>query len=377
MVNKKRLIELFTDLVQIDSPSFKEREMADELKKMLKELGGQVKEDNTGEKIGGNAGNIIADFPGQEGYPHLLLSAHMDRVEPGQGIKPVIKGDYITSSGDTILGGDDIIGVVAILETIRILKDNGISHGPLKVIFSVAEEVGLKGAKNVDTTEILSADYGIVYDVDGEVGTIVYKAPSQVKINVKVKGRAAHAGMHPGEGINAIKIASKAISDMRLGQVDEETTANIGVIKGGKAINIIPDLVELEGEARSQREELLKKQVEHIKDVFKNSAEKYGGNIEFNVEHLYTRFELERDCAIIKLVAKSAEKLGLPVSYNISGGGSDANIYNEVGLPTVNLGTGMEKVHSTEERVKIDSLVNLVKLNIKIIEDSKRFREDV
>ncbi len=370
MVNKNRLVKLFMKLVQIDSPSLRERKMADTLTEMLGALGGDVKEDGTGEIIGGNAGNLIADFPGEDGYPLILLSAHMDRVEPGRGIEPVIREGYIESAGETILAGDDLIGVAAILETLQILKEEEIVHGPVRIIFSVAEEMGLLGAKHIDPELILNSDYGIVYDVDGDVGTIVYKAPSQNKFNVIIKGKAAHAGMNPGDGVNAIKIASKAISDMKIGQIDEETTANIGVIKGGKARNIVPDLVELEGEARSQRDQSLKEQIAHMRQVIETAVSKYGGQAEFDIKRLYSRFELKKDNRVVMDVSKSIKELNLPVVYKVSGGGSDANIYNEMGLSTVNIGTGMEKVHSTDERVKIENLVKLVELNLNIIKNA-------
>lgn len=373
MVNRDRLIKLFMELVQIDSVSREERLMADRLTEELKTLGGKVREDNTGERIQGSAGNLIAEFSGSSNYPVLILSAHMDRVEPGRGIKPVIRDNYIMSEGNTILAGDDVIGITSIIETLKILKENGIAHGPLKVIFSVAEEIGLLGAKELDPSE-LKADYGFVYDVDGDVGTIVYQAPSQIKFNAVIRGRAAHAGMNPEEGINAIKIASKAISEMKLGRVDEETTVNIGVIKGGRAINIVPDLVELEGEIRSHREENLLRQQEHMQTIIERAAAKYHGQVNFEIERLYSGFVLDRESDIIRLVASSAARLGIPVKYMVSGGGSDANIFNQRGLPTVNLGTGMEKVHSTDERVKIENLVRLVELTINIIKNSKEYK---
>lgn len=367
-----RVIDLFLELVQIDSISLEEREMADRLIDELKSLGGEVYEDNTAEKIDGQAGNVVGYFKGNEDYLSILLSAHMDRVEPGKGIKPVIRGNYIYSSGDTVLGGDDIIGVSAILELIRRIKEEGIEHGNLKVVFSAAEELGLLGASGLDSGEISSLDIGIVLDVDGDVGTIVYKAPAQFKFNAVIKGKSAHAGMHPEDGINAIKISSKAISDIKLGQIDEETTANIGVINGGKAINIVPEIVELEGEVRSHSELKLEKQLKHMKKVINQAVEKYGGSVKYAIEKLYPGFELPLESDIIRLIQHSMQELRLPIKYMVSGGGSDANIFNRLGLPTVNLGVGMEKVHSNKETVCINNIIKLVELLIRVIKNSRR-----
>lgn len=374
MIKENRLINLFMELVQIDSPSCGERKMADRLKKDLRDLGAIVYEDNTGEKINGNTGNLIAEFKGNSQFPVLLLSAHMDRVEPGKNIRPKIKDDYIVSNGKTILGADDIIGVAAIIETLKIIKEKNINHGDIIIVFSVAEEIGLQGAKHLDKKILDKADYGVVLDVDGDVGTVVYKAPTQIKINSTIKGKAAHAGINPVDGVNAIKIASKAISEIKLGQIDEETTANIGVIKGGRAINIVPEIVKLEGEIRSHSKEKLLRQTNHMKQSLEAAANHFKGEISFEINRLYTKFELNKESDIIKTVAKSIKELNYDLIFLVSGGGSDANIFNEKGLETVNLGVGMEFVHSTQERVSIENMINTTKLLLKIITNCRDYQ---
>ncbi|ACL69438.1 M20/M25/M40 family metallo-hydrolase [Halothermothrix orenii] len=373
-VNKDRIVKLFKELVQIDSISLEERLMVDRLTQELKDLGADVVEDETGKKIGGNAGNIIADFRGNKDVPSLVLSAHMDRVQPGKGIKPVIKGDYITSSGDTVLGGDDLVGVCAILETLRVLKEDNVSTGPLKIIFTVAEELGLQGGKYLHSSHLAEADFGVVLDADGDIGTIINRAPSQIKFNAIIKGRSAHAGMNPERGINAIKIASQAISSMRLGRINKYTTANIGVIKGGIATNVVPDMVVLEGEARSHHEMELNKQVEHMKGVIEKAVERYSGSAEFKLKKLYSSFSLEENKQPVKYVKEIGEKLGYNVNCIASGGGSDANIFNEKGLPTVNLGIGMENVHTREERVKIKSLVDITEYVTNLVTSARHLK---
>ncbi|MFW5782047.1 MAG: M20/M25/M40 family metallo-hydrolase, partial [Candidatus Muiribacteriaceae bacterium] len=209
-VNQERLIKEFFTLVSIDSASREEREIVDYTKNRLSKLGCEVKEDDTGEKIGGNAGNVVATYPGDSKAPVIMLSAHLDRVKPGKGIKPIIKDNYIISGGNTILAGDDIIGVASIIEALTVLNEENIPHGNVKLIFTVAEEIGLLGAKNINDYELKGIDYGLVYDGDGDVGTIIYKAPTKYKFNSVIKGKSAHAGMAPENGVNAIKIASKA-----------------------------------------------------------------------------------------------------------------------------------------------------------------------
>jgi len=373
MLDKNRLIKLFLELVKIDSLSLKERNIANRLKNELKGLGLSVKEDNTGVKINGNTGNIIATLEGEKDYPVLLFSAHMDRVEPGFGIKPYIENGYIKSEGDTILAGDDLIGVTVIVEVLRYIIENEIEHGGIIVIFSVAEEIGLLGAKNLEEEIYKKADYGFVLDVDGDIGTVVNRAASQMKIKAIIRGKSAHAGIEPDKGINAIKIASNAISKMKLGKIDEETTANIGVIKGGLASNIVPDFVELEGEARSLNNSKLNKQIESMKGIIQYYTNIYQGSVEFDVRYLYSNFNINIDSKIVKFINKSAADIGIKIKLLSSGGGSDANIFNNNGLKTLNLGTGMELVHSTEERVKVENIIKLAELLLSIINNSRYF----
>ncbi len=367
MINKERLLNFFMEIVQIDSISKEEREMTDRIIKELNLMGIDVKEDNTADFIDGNAGNLIFDIPGDNNMPKVLLSAHLDRVEPGRGIKPIIEDGYIVSKEETVLAGDDLIGVAAIVETVKVLKENNLKHRPIRVIFTVAEEIGLLGAKHLDPIELESIDYGLVFDVDGDIGTIVHQAPSQIKFNAKIEGKSAHAGLEPAKGVNAIKITSLAISNMKLGQIDEKTTANIGVIKGGRASNIVPDMVELEGEIRSHLDQNLKKQQNHMQDLIDRSCKKFNGIVNYDIEKIYSGFAISNESDIIKFVEDVIKNLELDFCLTSSGGGSDANIFNNIGLPTLNFGVGMENVHSTDERVKVENLYILTNLIINLL----------
>lgn len=367
MVKEDRIVKEFLELVQIDSESKDERKIADVLTQKLKELGLEVWEDNTGEKTGGNAGNVIGRLKGNQPQAKpIFLSAHMDTVTPGIGVRPQQKEGVIYSAGDTVLGADDKSGIVAILEALRALKEDGASHGDIEVIFSVCEEIGLIGAINVNSVD-LQAKMGFVLDSSGDAGTIIVKGPTQDVYKIAIFGRAAHAGVAPEEGINAIQVAAHAISRLKLGRIDQETTANIGVIHGGKATNIITELVNIEGEARSLKPEKLEEQRELIKNTFEDSVRKFGARLEFITENQYPMIDLKETDEVVEIARQATAKLGLKPQVISSGGGSDANIYNGKGIPTVNLGMGMEKVHTTEESIKVINLVQNAKLVLEII----------
>ncbi len=366
MVKRDRIVDEFIELVKIDSLTRQEREMADRLKEKLQSMGLDVYEDDAGEKIGGNSGNLICTLQGEKNAPPILLMAHMDTVVPGIGKKPVVQGNIIKSDGTTILGGDDVAGIESILEAIRVLQEDKIPHGDVQIAFTIAEEGGLFGAKNLDYSRI-TAKYGFVMDSGGSIGTVAVKAPSQNKIDIIVKGKAAHAGMEPEKGINAISLASEAISNMKLGRIDSETTANIGIINGGLATNIICDRVELKAEARSRDEGKLEEQTAHMKECFEKAAKKFGGSVEFKAELMYPSFNIGENEQIIKILEKAARNCGLPLVLEATGGGSDTNIINGKGIQAVDMAIGMEKVHSVEEQICIDDIVKAAEFLVEIV----------
>ncbi|WP_027340033.1 M20/M25/M40 family metallo-hydrolase [Halonatronum saccharophilum] len=365
-MDKERIVNNFMELVKIDSISKEEGNVAKHLKKVLEELGLEVVEDNAGDIVGGETGNLIAKLAGDDSRPTIMLSAHMDTVTPGKGIEPVIEDGVIYSKGDTILGSDDKAGIISILEAIRVIKENDMDHGNIEVVFTICEEVGLLGAKNL-SHNLIDADYGVAFDSGGDIGSIIVQAPAQDKINVKVIGKAAHAGMNPSAGINAIKVASVALSNMKLGQIDDETTANIGVIKGGKATNIVPDLVELEGESRSLDVKKLDKQTKHMCNIFKKAAKKYKAKVEIDVDRMYPAYDLSRNDPVVELAIKAAKKVGVKPVLMPTGGGSDANIFNGKGIPTINTSVGMNDVHTTGENIKVDDLLKAVEYTVALI----------
>jgi len=372
IINQERVIQEFMELVRIPSLSRREGRIAQVVTEKLEGLGLKVEMDGAGKLIGGEAGNLIAVLgashkPGKTGTGcTLLLSAHLDTVPPGEEIEPVLDHDIIRSSGNTILGADAKAGIAAILEAIRVIKEQKIPHPALVVVFSAAEEMGLMGASFLDRA-MIRADFGVVLDSAGPVGGMVTRGPAQSRIRAVIKGKAAHAGIEPETGVSAVQIAAEAVRRMKLGRIDGETTANIGTINGGRATNIIPEEVVIEGEARSLLPEKLEEQNKLMKEAFVKAALQYGGTAEVEIRPAYPHIDLPEDEVVVGLVRRAGEKMGLKMKAISTGGGSDANIFNSMGIPTVNLTTGMEKVHTTQEYIRIEDLFKLTGLIVEII----------
>ena len=351
----------FLSLVKIDSESKEELYMATKLKEDLIALGAQVSFDNANEKTGGNCGNLYAYFPGKIDKEPLLFCAHMDTVVPGKEIKPKIENGIITSDGTTILGADDKSGIAEFIEAVRELKEQNIAHAPIEALFTISEEIGLLGAKYLDYSLIKSK---IGYALDShKVGNITIGAPSQNSMKYVVIGKEAHAGAEPENGVNAIKIAAEAIAKMPLGRIDEETTANIGIISGGKATNIVPNQVVMHGEARSHSQDKLKKVTTQMSEILEETAAKYKlgdfqAKVEIEVREEYQAFHLNENENVVQLAKRAAEKIGLEFETSVGGGGSDANIFNRHGLKIAVAGTGMNRVHTVQEFILTKDLEN-------------------
>ena len=375
MTMDKTITDFFISLVTIDSESKNEKATALKLEEDLKKLGAKVQYDNAHKKTDGNIGNLYAYFPGNIEKLPILLCAHLDTVTPGNNIKPQIMDDKIFSDGTTILGADDKSGVAAIIWAIKELKENNEDHAPIEALFTISEEIGLLGAKHLDYSLIKSK---IGYAFDGHhVGQITIGAPSQNSMKYTIHGKESHAGVAPEQGIHAIKITSEAIAAMPMGRIDEETTCNVGVIKGGTATNIIPNLVVIKAEARSHNEDKLKQITEQMSDALLKTADKYKldgfqAKVNIEIEKSYQAFKLKDDDDVIHLAKKASENCGFEFKTNIGGGGSDANIFNVHGLKMAVAGTGMEKVHTVDEYIAISDLENCVKWTKEVIREYSR-----
>ena len=375
MINEERIKNLLLELVQLDSVSREEREVAQRIRTLCEEMGAEVFIDDAGSKVGGNTGNVIARFPGTiPAADPIMMSAHMDTVVPGKNVKPIVEGDIIRTDGTTVLGGDDKSGCSVIIETIRCLQEQNIPHAPIDAVFSICEEVGLLGAKHLDLSKV-RAKYGIVFDSD-DPGFLFTKGPSANHFEFRIHGLESHAGVAPEQGISAIRIAAEAINNMRLGRIDEETTANIGVIRGGEATNIITNLVTLKGEARSHDDAKLEAQTAHIVKCLEDAAAKHEvtvdgvttkARVESHVTREYHAMDVSEDSRVVKLVKEAAARMGLKVETMASGGGCDANIFNKRGIECANLGTGMRAIHTVKEWLDVKDMYASAEMTLEIM----------
>jgi tripeptide aminopeptidase len=368
LINRERLLNEFLELVQIDSETKYEAAIQKVLKEKLLALGFTVEEDDVAAKIGHEANNLVATLPGTAKGPTILFSSHMDTVVPGKGVKPSVKDGYVVSDGTTILGADDKAGIAAILEGIRTAKENNLPYPTIQVVFTVGEESGLLGSGNMDAS-LLKADMGFIFDSEGPVGKITVAGAGQYRIITKIHGKAAHAGVNPEDGISAITVASKAISRMPLGRIDEDTTANIGRFEGGKAFNIVSDFVEVWAEARSLVMEKLEEQVKKMTTAYEEAAAEMGARCENQVIFMYHGYKFDQDTPVVKTAMNAVKRVGREPELVKSGGGSDGNHFNGYGIPSVNLAIGYEEIHTKNERMPIEELNKSAELVLAIIQE--------
>ena len=375
MIEPQRIKDEFLDLASISSMSRREGAIARRLESILKGMGASVEVDDAGEKVGGETGNILARFAGTKpGAPPFLLSAHMDTVGPAEKIHLVVEGDIVRTDRTTVLGGDDKAGIVAIFEAIRVLREERIPHGDIEVVLSICEETGLLGAKHFDTGR-LKAKRGLVLDVDG-VCELITRAPVANRVSFTVTGLEAHAGICPERGLSAIQIASEAIAGMKLGRVDAETTANLGIMQGGLATNIVPTRVIVHGETRSLSVEKLEAQTEHMRRRFEEAAARHmvrlegtehRARVDIKVERQYERLDVADTARVVTLVAGAASGLGKSFRTRATGGGSDANVYTTRGIEIANLACGMRDIHTVNEWVDLKDLQTTASLVLETV----------
>ena len=374
-VNRDRLKNILLDLIRIDSHSRRERACAMRLKREMEQVGAVCRFDNAAEKVKGEVGNLIARIEGTvPGAPPLLICAHMDTVSPGEGVKPIVEGDIIRTDGTTVLGGDDKSGCAIICETLHQLREQQIPHGPIDAVFTVCEEIGLLGAKHLDLS-MVQAREGLVYDSDAP-GYLFIRAPGAKALRFTVSGLEAHAGMAPERGLSAIKIASEAIAAMRLGRIDNETTANLGLIEGGRALNIIPNQVIVRGEARSRDNAKLERQVAHMIQCFEDAVARhsvtldgrqFSAGLQYTAHTEYEAMNLPDDAPIVRKVVEAARRAGRVVKPEAMGGGCDANILNRRGFVVANLGTGMRDIHTVREWLNINDMISTTEVTLELI----------
>ncbi|MDQ0188423.1 M20/M25/M40 family metallo-hydrolase [Alicyclobacillus cycloheptanicus] len=343
----------FLDLVQISSHSLHEGAVAAYCRARLEQLGFVVEEDDAGRQLGGETGNLIATLPGDPSKPCMMLAAHMDTVIPGEHVRPSVdEQGVVWSDGTTVLGADDKAGVTAILTAAAEMVNNHLPHGPLQVVFTIGEEIGLQGAKHLDRSK-LKAEFGLSLDSGGALGTLVIAGPAQVKWEAIFTGKAAHAGVAPERGVSAIKMAAGGVARMPHGRVDAETTVNVGSFVGDGPTNIVPDRAQLVGEARSRSNEKLERVLADIEKAFEEAAHAAGGTVAFQATRMYDGFRFADGDPLRQRVEAALQKLGFTPAPVEGGGGSDANIYTSFGVPTMNIGIGYEDIHSVHEHIRL------------------------
>jgi tripeptide aminopeptidase len=364
------VLSLFLELAALPSPPGEERAVADRVLDYLRELGLDADEDDAGSRIGSSMGNVLCRIPptdGAEGTP-LFLCAHLDTVPLEGPVEPVVGEDgVVRNAGGTILGADNKAAVAAMLEGAARLVGNGRPHAGVELLFTPMEEVGLRGAAAFDEQR-LAARLGYVYDHAGPVGEVILGAPHQRKLDVQFHGRAAHAGMFPEDGRSAIAAAARAIADLRLGRLDGETTANVGEIEGGTARNVVPEHCRFLAEARSHDERKLADVVQEMLETVTFAATLAECEVETHVEGSARGYRFRRDDLPVRIAAGALERSGREPSYILSGGGADANVFNERGLQCVNLANGMTDIHTPDERIAVADLEAMVDVTLALVE---------
>lgn len=366
VIQETRLIELFKELCLINAPALRERDCVAFTRRYLEQMGLEVWEDKAAEKLNGNANNLFAKLPGNTpGAPRIFFSAHFDTVEPTAGLVIQERDGVFYSSGDTILGADDKAGMAPAIEAVRVLQETGLPHGDIYLLFSCAEEIGLLGAAAMELKD-LNLDYGFVFDTGPPVGSFVTKTANHDKLDIEIIGLPAHAGKDPEKGINAIQVAARAIDGMRLGRIGPETTANLGRIEGGTADNVVCARVHIRAEARSTSVEELDAQTDHMIQRFEAAAAEFGATVKIDHQRHYRAYHVPDDAKVVQVGQRAARNLGYDPVLRTTLGGSDANIFNAMGIPTIVCGTGMEKIHTHEEFVARKDLVALARLAVEL-----------
>jgi tripeptide aminopeptidase len=360
-------LDLFVELAAIPSPPGEERAVADRVAGYLRDCGLEPDEDAAGAEVGSTMGNVYARVePTREGEP-LFFCAHLDTVPPTDAIEPVVDDGVVRNARPTILGSDNKAAVAAMLEaTRRVLAENR-PHAGIELLFTPKEEVGLLGAYAFDHTR-LRARTGYVYDQAAPIGEVILGAPSSQALEIVFHGRASHSGMYPEEGRSAIAAAARAIAEMRLGRVDEDSTANVGQISGGTAPNIVPEWCTVVAEARSHDDRRLADLVQEMQDAVTFAAGVEECEVETRIRKSYRGYRFRRDDLPVRLAANALGRSGFSPSYALSGGAADANVFNERGLQCVNLANGMADIHTPDEHIAVADLDAMVEVTLALVD---------
>ncbi|HEV8602911.1 MAG TPA: M20/M25/M40 family metallo-hydrolase [Gaiellaceae bacterium] len=365
------VVTLFTELAALPSPPGEEREVADRVTAYLRDLGVEVAEDDAGPRIGSDAGNLYCRLePTDEGGTPLFFCAHLDTVPPDGPIEPVLEEGVVRNAAGTILGADNKAAVAVMLEATRRVLAEGRPHAGVELLFTPKEEVGLHGAAAFDPSR-LHARLGYVYDQAAPIGEVILGAPHAHSMQVRFHGRAAHSGMYPEDGRSAIVAAARAIADLRVGRVDEETTANVGTVQGGTAGNIVPEWCTFLAEARSHDERKLADLVREMLETITFAAGLAECEVETEVHKSYRGYRFKREDEVVRLACAALERTGHEPHLTLSGGAADANVFNERGLACLNLANGMANIHTPNEQIAVADLDDMVEVTLALVDAAR------
>jgi tripeptide aminopeptidase len=366
------LLPLFLELTVIASPPGEERPVADRVIDYLRSLGLEPVEDDAGARIEASAGNVLAVVePTADGGTPLFLCAHLDTVPPDGAIQPVVEDGVVRNEAGTILGADNKAAVATMLEAVRRCLEERRPHAGIELLFTPKEEVGLLGAAAFDADR-LRARVGYVYDQAAPIGDVILGAPHARAMEVRFRGRASHSGMYPEEGRSAIVAAARAISELRLGRVDEETTANVGTISGGTAGNVVPEYCTLLAEARSHDAQKLADLVQEMLDSFAFAATLAECEVDTRVRKTYRGYRFRPDDLPVALARKALQRCGFEPRLALSGGAADANVFNDRGRQCVNLANGVLDIHTPSERIAVSDLESMVDVTLALFDEARR-----
>jgi tripeptide aminopeptidase len=363
---RERLAFDFVRLCEIESPSLHEREVAEAVASELRAAGLEVEEDASADAVGSQCGNLIARIAGPEGARTVLLCAHLDTVPLAEPVNVQRDGGVFRNANDAILGADNKAAVAVLLGVARRLAGQGSPVG-VELLFTTAEELALRGATEVDRSALRS-EFGFVFDHASPIGEVIVAAPTYYRIEARFRGVAAHAGIRPEAGRNAIVAAAKALSRMRMGRLDEGTTANAGMIEGGSAPNVVAEHARLELEARSLDDAEAGRVVSEMVDACTEAASETGCDVETTVEQLFRAYRLPRTAPQVRAAAAALESLGIEPAYVPTGGGSDANALIAAGLPMLNLANGTDRNHQPDESVTVDALETMLDVALALVD---------
>jgi tripeptide aminopeptidase len=365
---RQRLHSTFASLCRIPSPTGDERDVADWLTRELRGLGLEVSEDDAGASIGSNAGNLLTRIPGASART-ILLCAHMDTVPLTAPVEPVQRDSGWENANSGILGADNKAAVAAMVELARMLTTTVTADLGVELLFTVAEETGLNGAREFDVQR-LSSEFGYVFDHASPVGEIIIASPTHMRIDAEIRGKAAHAGLHPEQGVNAIVAAANAIANMPQGRYDEETTANVGMISGGTATNVVADRCVISAEVRAVEQVQVDRYVTEAIDALQDAADSAGCDLDLKLQQHFTGYRLSQREPSVALAGRALRRLGYEPSFRTSGGGADANALRLNGFPCTNCANGTERAHERTERVSFTALEANLDLMLALIAEA-------